>query len=129
MTKKVTKQNTSNEYINRSIRAVGTSAGRFNSLVQNTILAIIIHGNEYGDVTGAARLMDVMPKSAKRNLVQQQFQRYSPIAVYMPKGKKHFIAKQRNKENKAYTNYDIDGARANMWYDCYPRTGIYGFPC
>src|SRR5690606_41653921 len=75
----------SSKAINAKIADVRKNAGAWNTLVQETGLAIMAHALQYGDCTGAARLYDAMPKSARRNLVAKWFGMFSPIAIYTDK--------------------------------------------
>jgi hypothetical protein len=110
-------QETSSKAINSGIAEVKTGFGKINDLVQETALAIIIHASLYGDCTGAARLLDAMPKSSRRGLVQTFFGRYSPIAVHLDTKTKKMKANLRKEDSKSYAKFDIDGARANKWYE------------
>lgn len=110
-------QDTSSKAINKSIGQIKTAFGKINTLVQNTIVQVITHASLYGDCTGAARLLDAMPKSSRRNLVQIHFQKYSPIAVHLDKKTGKMKAHLRTEDSKAYNKFNIDAARANNWYE------------
>ncbi len=109
-------QQTSSKKINTAIRSVATTGARFNNLVQDTAVAIIMHAKEYGDCTGAARLIDAMPNSARRGLVVDFFTRFSPINVTKGDGGK-MKANLRETGDKLYNNFDVDGAKANPWFE------------
>ncbi len=106
----------SSKAINTQITAVRTAFGKINNLVQSAALAVMVHAQQYGDCTGAARLLDAMPKSSRRGLVQTFFQRYSPIAVHLDTKTGKMKAHLRNTESKAYSPFNIEAARANPWY-------------
>ena len=113
---------TSNANINKIIRTIKTTAAKYNDLVQDAIVAIVIHAKDYGDCTGAARLLDAMPRSNRRQLVVDHFAQYSPINVTRDKDgsfkaslRKPFHDKEETKPNKNYNDFNVDGVRANRW--------------
>lgn len=110
-------QDTSSKAINGNITKIKTAFGKINTLVQQTIVQVITHASLYGDCTGAARLLDAMPKSSRRNLVQLHFQKYSPIAVHLDKKTGKMKAHLRTEESKQYNAFNVDAARANNWYE------------
>ena len=109
----VTEQ-TSNKAINKSIDRVRTNATALNELIHTTGLLVMAHASQYNDVTGAARLIDAMPKSHRRGLMMTWFERYSPIIVESKAGA---IKAHQAKDGSAKAKrYDIDGATANPFY-------------
>jgi len=119
-----TEMQTSSRAINGLIRKVKTSATKYNTLVQEAIVAIVRHSNDYGDCTGAARLLDAMPRSNRRQLVVDHFAQYSPINVQRGKDgnftaslRKPFFDKNETKPNKLYNDYNIEGVKANKWFE------------
>jgi hypothetical protein len=113
---------TSSAAINKLIKAVKTTGDKYNNTVQDAIVAIVRHANDYGDCTGAARLVDAMPRSNRRQLVVDHFAQYSPISV-VKKGetfnatlRKPFYDKDETKENPNYRPFDIEGVKANTWW-------------
>lgn len=115
---------TSSANINKLIKAVKVSADKYNTLVQDAIVAIVIHANTFRDCTGAARLIEAMPRSNRRQLVVDHFSQYSPINVQRDKDgnfkaslRKPYFDKEETKPNKAYNDFNIDGVRANKWYE------------
>lgn len=110
-------QDTSSKAINGNITKIKAAFGKINTLVQQTIVQVITHASLYGDCTGAARLLDAMPKSSRRNLVQLHFQKYSPIAVHLDKKTGKMKAHLRTEDSKQYNAFNVDAARANNWYE------------
>jgi hypothetical protein len=115
---------TSSKNINTLIKAVKTTGDKYNNLVQSAIVAIVIHANDYGDCTGAARLVDAMPRSNRRQLVVDHFAQYSPINVtrgsdgtFSASLRKPFMDKDETKPNRNYNAFNIDGVRANNWFE------------
>jgi hypothetical protein len=122
---------TSSNAINKLIKAVKTTGDKYNVTVQEAVVAIIRHANDYGDCTGAARLVDAMPRSNRRQLVVDHFAQYSPINV-VKKGdafsaslRKPYFDKEETKPNKAYNPFNIEGVKANNWWE---RAGAERLP-
>ncbi len=114
MTTTVISEQTSSKAMNAKIKLVRTAGTKYNNLVHDCAMTIIRHAFAYGDCTGASRLMDAMPKSARRALLVTWFQRYSPINVTVTKdGAK---ASYRLETSKQYNPFDIDGADNNPWH-------------
>lgn len=106
---------TSSKAINDGIKLVVTNYQKANEHVQNVGLMILNHSKEFGDCTGAARLVAAMPASARRAMVIDWFTKYSPISI--SKDGDGFKASYRQKTDKLYHEFDLDGAKANPWYD------------
>jgi hypothetical protein len=81
--------------------------------VQETAVGIIEHSMATGDCTAALRLVQAMPKSARRGLLINWFAKYSPIGMNVGTGKVGL----NKPEAKLYRPYDIEGARANNWFE------------
>ena len=99
--------------INSNIKLISRNYAKVNGLVQDTAVAIIAHCQATGDATAALRLVQAMPKSARRGLVIDFFAKYSPIGMNVANGKVGL----HKPEAKAYNPFDVDGARANPWYE------------
>lgn len=108
------RESTSSKRVNAAIALVATSAGAFIGAVQTAAITVLQHAEAFGDCTGAARLMDAMPKSTRRALLQTFFQRYSPISVIVKDGKA--LAKFRKDDNKDFNIFNVEGAKANPWH-------------
>jgi hypothetical protein len=91
--------------------------------VQAAIVAVIEHCNNYQDCTGAARLLEAMPRSNRRQLVVDHFAQYSPINItkkdetFKATLRRPFFDKAETKPDDKYRDYDIDGVRANNWWE------------
>ncbi len=114
----------SSNNINKLIKAVKTTGDKYNKTVQEAIVAIVVHANAFGDCTGAARLVAAMPRSNRRQLVIDHFSQYSPINVtkdgdntFKASLRKPFLDKDETKANKHYNAFNIDGVRANNWWE------------
>lgn len=109
---------TSSQEINKLIKSVKTYGDKYNNTVQAAIVAIVRHAKDYGDCTGAARLVAAMPRSNRRQLVIDHFTQYSPISVSREgKTGDNFKASLRKPENKLFNDFDIDGVKANNWFE------------
>lgn len=108
-------QQTSSRAVNAAIKAVKTSADKYNKLVQEAIVLIIGHSKDFSDCTGAERLLNAMPRSNRRSLAIAHFEQYSPINVR--KDGDAFKASLRKPDDKRYNNYDLDGVKVNNWFE------------
>lgn len=113
----MTTEKESAKAINRMIGAIPAAYTKVNVMVQNTIVAIIGHCAQYGDCSAAARLVDAMPKSARRSAVIDHFGDYSPIRVVKDAKTGNMRANLRKPEDKLYRDYNLDGVRANNWFE------------
>jgi hypothetical protein len=112
-----TQEKTSSRQVNALIKSVRTYGDKYNNVVQSAIVAIITHADAYGDCTGAGRLVDAMPNSNRRTLVINHFTDYSPIQVSKSPKTGLFMAKNREPEAKNYNKFDVEGAKANNWFE------------
>jgi hypothetical protein len=112
-----TAEKTSSRNVNRIIGNVKRSAGAYNAHVQDAIVAIINHADNYGDCTGAARLLEAMPKSNRRTLAIEHFQEYSPIAVRLDAKTKQYRAKLRTEDDGKYNKFNAEAAALNLWHE------------
>lgn len=110
-------EKTSSRKINSAIRAVRTSAAKYNNLVQTAIVMIVEHANNYGDCTGAARLIEAMPRSNRRSLVISHFRDYSPINVSKDKEGAYRANLDKGNAERQPRAFDLDGVRANNWWE------------
>jgi hypothetical protein len=99
--------------INANIALIGRNYNKVNALVQTTALAILAHAQEHGDCTPALRLVQAMPKSARRGLLINWFAKYSPIGMNVNKGKVGF----HKEGSKLYRPFNVKEATANPWYE------------
>jgi hypothetical protein len=99
--------------INSNIKLIAGNYAKVNALVQTTAVAIIEHSMQHGDCTPALRLVQAMPKSARRGLLINWFAKYSPIGMNVNSGK---VGLHRP-EAKLYRPYDLEGAKANNWFE------------
>lgn len=107
---------TSNKAIKARCRNIRQSAKKFNDYVHETGLMVMRHTMAFGDCTGAAWLMDALPKSVKREALQQWFETFSPIAVHLDKDG-NMKAHLRKPESKKFNDWNIAGAEAKPWFE------------
>ncbi len=96
-----------------NVRKHYTKAG---TSVQIAGLAIIEHAIAYGDCDRAKHLCRAVP-ARERNSLIGWFQMFSPIGVQMGKPAKDDKCRLIKPESAKYNAFNLDGARANMWYD------------
>jgi hypothetical protein len=105
---------TSNKAIVTRCKAIARKAVDLNEAIHETGLMVMAHTAAYDDCTGAARLVNAMPKSHRRSLVVTWFERYSPIIVEVSGGiAKAHLAKNGSKKDKPFA---IDEARENPFH-------------
>jgi hypothetical protein len=109
-------QKTSSLAINKAIGLVKTGFASAGDRVHAAMILIVEHAMAYGDCTGAARLVDAMPKSSRRSLVINHFADYSPILVKKVKDSELMNATLggKNKDGTAKV-FNLDGLKANRW--------------
>lgn len=105
------------EAIDKGIAWVRTTGAKFDKMVHAIACAILVHAKDTGDCSRMAKLVEAMPKSARRAGLIRWTTAFSPVAVSQDKGKGTYRAKQRRVGDKNYNPYNIDGARANPYYD------------
>lgn len=84
--------------------------------VQTAAIAIISHAKDHGDCTRAKVLCRAVP-SRERNMLIGYFALYSPIGVQMGKTAADDKSRFIRDTAKNYHDFNLDGARANKWYD------------
>lgn len=107
---------TSNAAINATIKAVRATGKKFELLVQTGIEQCIQHAKDYGDCTGAARLVDAMPKSVRRAEVVAHFGEYSPIRIVPDAKTKLMKASLRKPEDELFRPWNVEGVKQNPWF-------------
>lgn len=106
--------------INRNITNIRTNGVKWNNLVQTTIEMIAEHaqGEGRGDVSAMVRLFFAMPKSSKRTALVTYIAEYTPIRLAInlkePEKSRASLAKPGT---KGCQTWDMDGLKANPWYE------------
>lgn len=104
--------------INSNITRVHTSSAALNALIQATAVGIIAHAKEHGDANAAVRLVHAMPKSLRRGLLVKFFAIYSPIRLSInSKDNTKSRCSIAKVGTEGYTEYNLDGANANLWHE------------
>ena len=101
--------------INANIARVRANSAKLNELIQSTAVGCIEHAMAHGDAEPAKNLVAAMPKSIRRAALVNWFTAYSPINITSNKGE--LKCSLRKNDAKAYTPFNVDGARANNWYE------------
>ena len=119
---------TSNAAINATCKAVCSAGKRLNELIQTGIIQCIEHASLYGDCTGAAKLIDAIPQTARRNEVINHFADFSPIRIVKDGRTSLMKASLRKPENEGYNDFNVEGVKANPWYERKSVTREPGVP-
>lgn len=102
--------------INRRIVGLRHRRNGLRIAIQELGVGIIEHANEHGDCTAAARMLrEVEPRL--RTQINKWFGLYSPIKVHIGKAVNEDKARFRKPEQDGYNAFNIDGARANNWWE------------
>lgn len=107
---------TSLRVIDSMIDGVRKHYSKANTSVQVAALAIMEHAKAYGDCDRAKVLARAVP-ARERNSLIGWFSMFSPIGIAMGKTAKDDRCRFIKPESKSYNKFNLDGARANMWYD------------
>ena len=107
------------ENIDKCIAWVRTTGAKFDAMVHAAACAILVHAKDTGDCSRMGKLVSAMPKSARRAALIRWTTEFSPIAVSQNKNEKGspYRSKLRKVGDKNYNPFNIDGARANPYYD------------
>lgn len=112
----------SSKAINAKIKQISVTGKKFNDLIHETMVMVAKHaltigpdGVMIGDVTGAARLVDAMPKSNRRSLVIDHFADYTPIKIVKDSKTGGIRASLRKPDEKGYVDWNIEGLELNRW--------------
>lgn len=105
--------------IDAAIKGIAARYSSTRKKVQEVAVAIIAHaeGEGRGDCTRAVRLVRAVAGTSERNKLIGWFALYSPIGITLGKTAKDDKCRLKKPDSKGYNNYNLDGARANMWYD------------
>ena len=111
-------EQTSNRAINTKIAAIRQTGAKLNDAIHETGLMVMRHAMAFNDCTGAARLVDALPKTHRRALIVRWFEMFSPIIV--EKKGDAMNAHLAKDGSPKYKKYDIDGATATR-FDALPE--------
>ncbi len=89
---------------------------KINEDVQEIAVSIVSHANDTGDCSRAVRLVRAVPPKM-RALLTGWFTEVSPINVRVGKTVKDDKVSLRKEGKRNYNPFDIDKARANLWYE------------
>jgi hypothetical protein len=99
------------------IKWIRSTGAKFDATVHAVAVAIMRHAKENGDCSRALKLVQAMPKSARRAALINWFGHFSPINVTMAKEAKDCRVGLRKPDAKNYMPYDLDGASANPYFE------------
>jgi hypothetical protein len=101
--------------INANIKRVAKNSAALNQLIQDTAVLVIQHVEEHRDANPAMRLVAAIPNTMRRGALVRWFETYSPIAI--SKKGADLTCRLHKEDSKAYNPFNVDGARANNWFD------------
>ena len=99
------------------IKWVRTTGNKFDNTVHLIAVAVVVHAKEHGDCSFALRLVEAMPRSARRAALIKWFTAFSPISVTFTKEADKRRVGLRKPGMANFNEYNIEGARANPYYD------------
>ena len=102
--------------IDDGINGLRTSRKHYVNKTQELALAIMRHAKEHGDCSRALRLALVCGKR-EQSLMVNYFTAFSPINVVVGKTTADNKCNLRKPDNKKYSDYNLDGAKAIHWLD------------
>lgn len=102
--------------IDGMIKGVAKGYAGVQNLTQEAAVAIVIHAKDFGDCSRAKALARAVP-ARERNSLIGWFSKYSPIGIKMGQVAKDDQVRFIKPESKNYNDFDVDGAKANMWWD------------
>lgn len=109
-------QETSAKNVDKLVNAAMKAIGGYQQSVQTAAVAIIEHANSFGDCSKAKVLARAVP-ARERNMLIGYFALYSPIGVQIGKTVADDKCRFIRAESKRYNDFNIDGAKANNWFD------------
>lgn len=107
--------------IDRHIGQLSGIVANVNQRVQDIAVAIIEHaaGDGAGDVSRALKLVKALPNSFRREYLIRYFRYFASTGIDLKKDKVGLISR----DNKDFRGFDVDGARANNWFDAFDAAG------
>lgn len=105
--------------MNGLIAEIAKGYGDVRGKVQEAALMVLDHAREHNDVSFAGNptggLMNAIPSRLRSDLADW-FGRFSPVH-FVKNDSGAIIAKMRKDTSTAYVPFDMDGARANPWWE------------
>lgn len=108
-------ESTSNAAINKAIKSIATTAAKLNIAIHDCAVMCMTHAREYGDASGAARLVDAMPMSHRRSLLISWFGKNSPVTI--EKNAKTGLMKAHLAGKAEERVWNIEAAKATPFFD------------
>lgn len=106
--------------IDKNITWVRTTGSKMDDVIHATAVAILVHGQEHGDVSRAGKLLAAMPKSGRAKALKAWFETMSPIR-FKDDGTSYLGGKP---EARVWL---IEEAQATPFWDLNPEKDIKAF--
>lgn len=103
--------------MDEGIKWVRTTGQKFDQYVHLIAVAIVSHAKDSGDCSRALRLVEAMPRSARRAALIRWFTAFSPISVTFHNDVKKRRVGLRKPDMKNFNEFNIEGATANPYYE------------
>lgn len=105
--------------IDKGIRELKGIVENVNQRVQGLAVAIISHAKDHGDCSRALTLVNALPSTFRREFLIRFFRHFGSIGIDVKGQKVRLISA----DTKGYRGFDVDGAKANNWYEAADAAG------
>lgn len=103
--------------IDTKIASIRKRVGTLRTDIAACAVLIMAHAKEHGDCSRALRLVEVVPMASERVRLINWFKAFSPINVsWNAEASKRRVGYNKP-DAKAYNDFNLDGAKANPYYD------------
>jgi hypothetical protein len=104
--------------IDNRIKTASTNMLKVNDYIHETCVMIVEHANGegQGDCTRAVRQVRALPAKLRSQMIAW-FSTYSPIGISLGKTAIDDKCRFIKPESKNFNSFNIEGARANKWFD------------
>jgi hypothetical protein len=111
-----------NAMLDKEIRDLKGISKNLNERVQTVAVGIIEHDINHGDCSRAPKLINALPTGEQRRFLIQFLAYFGAIGVKMEKGTATGVGHIASDSNR-YRKPDLEGARANMWFEPFDAAG------
>lgn len=101
--------------IQKNIKTIVTNANKLNLLIHTTGVLVLEHAVAHGDCSTAKDLVNAMPASMRRTMLQLWFETYSPIRFQMKDGLAVKVGLLKDTA-KGFTPFNVDEARETPFF-------------
>jgi hypothetical protein len=101
--------------IKKNIKSITTTATKLNNLIHDTGVLVLEHAKEHGDCSTAKDLLNAMPASMRRTMLQLWFETYSPVRFQMKDGLAVKVGMLKPNA-KGFSDFNIESARETPFF-------------